>query len=132
LSHIFSHHYPSLFFSLTIIPFFAFCSLFRCFILFSPGKELLFQAGVPFSFTVIARDLYANKTRKGAERMEVTMQGSGPQATLLLVDNNDGTYGVTYSVELSGKYYVNVLVGQVPIHGCPFSVFINGGKHANS
>jgi hypothetical protein len=103
--------------------------IFSCIHLTIVGKDILFQAGVPFSFTVIARDSHSNRTRKGADKMLVTMQGGNtPPAALSLIDNNDGTYHVTNCVEQSSKYYVSVVVDQVPIQGCPFSLFVNGGK----
>merc|ERR1712046_49748 len=47
--------------------------------------------------------------------------GPGPLAATV-VDNQDGTYEVGYTVEVSGEYMIAVLVGGNPIAGSPFYV----------
>lgn len=97
---------------------------------YAGGKEPLFQAGVPFSFSLLTRDSYSNKSTKGADRLSVTMQGGNlPVSSLTLSDNRDGSYSISHSVEQSGKFYVTAMLDQTPIAGCPYSLFVNGGTN---
>ena len=91
-------------------------------------------AGQPLYFYLTARDTYGNLARNGGEMFNVKISapdsythkqieqmGMAPDEPPKIEDRNDGSYIVSYTMRLKGKYEVNVQLDGEPIAGSPFS-----------
>jgi hypothetical protein len=81
--------------------------------------------GVVATFTIQARDTYGNLREKGGDMFDITLTHDGPgtgnedvgtqsnvQHKGVLEDKGDGTYVVTYTLQLEGYYNVEVRLGE--------------------
>jgi hypothetical protein len=80
-------------------------------------------------FVITAHDHYGNRRRKGGDFFTILVQGleNGYAMTGDVIDNDDGTYSVSYLVTVIGAYDVQVLEGLAGVNdigrapGIPFS-----------
>jgi len=77
----------------------------------------------PISFTIQAQDDLGNKITVGGDTFSVT--STGPSSlSFSIVDNNDGTYTVSY-VPAAGTYNISVTLCCNDVTGSPFPVTMN-------
>jgi len=83
-------------------------------------------------FTIYSRDVLGNLVTAGGDVYVVTNSAGPSTLTFKVVDNNDGTYTVTYTVNVAGTYKLEVrLNGADSIQGSPFTVTWVAGACAN-
>eukprot|EP00753_Platysulcus_tardus_P004191 PLAT12524.5.p1 GENE.PLAT12524.5~~PLAT12524.5.p1 ORF type:complete len:1079 (+),score=475.37 PLAT12524.5:995-4231(+) len=87
---------------------------------------LLTQAGVRTTFSVQLRDVGGNDVATGGLPLSATMAAPNAQ-TLAVVDNDDGTYSLTFTASVTSDSTVQVLLDGQPIAGSPFTVSIEPG-----
>ena len=94
--------------------------------------------GYPGTFTVYARDRFANQRTLGREIVQVFIQptnfGLG-RIPALVHDALDGTYYVEYNATISGSYTMTVTLLEQDIAGSPFRLHVQKGfnfPHFNS
>lgn len=86
---------------------------------------------VPSFITVQARTSDNQVLCDGGHAVRLRM--SGPSKPVFKVqDNRDGTHFVTYVVNVTGKYFVDIFVNTKPIRGSPFTVSASSGEAAAS
>jgi filamin len=90
-------------------------------IAFGPGLEHA-ETGIPAEFTIQARNAKGNNIPVGGENFKVEVKGASPSVTPQVVDNGNGTYGVTYVATHPGKHTVSVTLKDKPISGSPWTV----------
>jgi filamin len=90
-------------------------------IAYGPGLEHA-ETGIPAEFTIQARNAAGANIPVGGENFEVKVQGASPNVPVHVVDNGNGTYGVTYTASHPGKHSVSVQLKGKPISGSPWSV----------
>jgi hypothetical protein len=71
---------------------------------------------------VQARDRYKIALRTGGDVVKANW--SAPQA-IAVTDQEDGTYALTYSTTIAGRYSLGIYLNGAAIAGSPFSIFIN-------
>jgi hypothetical protein len=85
----------------------------------------------PAHFTIHAKDKNGNPRTDGGDPFEVKI--SGPeQVTPKVVDNNDGTYSVTYEAGKAGPYTIDVTLEGKHIKDAPFHVNVKEGTDASN
>jgi len=94
--------------------------------------------GYPSTFTVFARDRFANKRTLGREIVQVFIQptnfGRG-RIPSLVHDLLDGSYYVEYNATIAGRYTMSVSLLEQDIPGSPFQIQVQKGfnlEHFNS
>jgi filamin len=90
-------------------------------IAFGPGLEHA-ETGIPAEFTIQARNAAGRDIPVGGEKFDVKVQGASPSVQPKVVDNNNGTYSVTYVASQPGKHVVSVELKGKPIHQSPWNV----------
>jgi len=88
---------------------------------YGPGLEHA-ETGIPAEFTIQARNAAGRDIPIGGEQFEVQVKGASPSITPQVVDNQNGTYGVTYVATQPGKHVVSVQLKGKPISGSPWNV----------
>ncbi|KAH3763526.1 P-type ATPase [Pelomyxa schiedti] len=87
-------------------------------------------AGSTCQFLIEARNPLGQPQTHGGDKFAVYV--SGPENTRIygqVVDNNNGTYSVSYQPPLSGGYAIAVHLGQTPIgDGNPYTLFIRNNE----
>ena len=83
--------------------------------------------GVSASFTLKLRDVYGNSLVSGGAAVTVTAFSSSVLSLRsafepTVVDNRDGTYGISYVIGYAANYSMTVLVNGEAIQSSPFSV----------
>ena len=79
------------------------------------------QATVPVHFTIMANQAEMVKDKHlGVEVVDGQQQPV--DCNLNIIDQMDGSYGVTYTVPVPGMYHVKINVVKKPIPGSPFNV----------
>jgi len=74
------------------------------------------------TFKIYSYDKYGNELDAGGDPWEVSIIGSEmPETTIL--DNNDGTYTVTYMTQSRGNLNVYIGIKGFELRDCPFDVF---------
>jgi len=85
-----------------------------------PGLREAFD-NEPAHFTIHSVDKWGNPRTDGGDDFKVDI--NGPETiTPQIVDNNDGTYAVTYHPDKTGTYKINVTLEGRPIKDAPFTV----------
>jgi len=90
-------------------------------IAYGPGLEHA-DTGIPAEFTIQARNASGANIPVGGEQFQVTVTGASPNITPRIVDNGNGTYGVTYVATQPGKHTIHVNLKGKPISGSPWTV----------
>uniref|UniRef100_A0A6B2KZD0 Calponin-homology (CH) domain-containing protein n=1 Tax=Arcella intermedia TaxID=1963864 RepID=A0A6B2KZD0_9EUKA len=85
-------------------------------------------SGLESTFTVISYDKYGNKVSMGGSIIEGEITQQNLSYPLKVVDNEDGTYTVSYTPLKSGAFDLNVKIGDMSIKGAPFTVSVNPGE----
>lgn len=89
-------------------------------------------AGVRANFTVSIRDSFDNAKRNaGQETISVVYKGPAPGATAVAAASTgvtasyagDGSYFVSYSLQVKGLYSIQVQVNGVDVYSSPFSMY---------
>jgi len=97
-------------------------------IVYGPGLEQGNDADVKTYFTIEIRNADDRKVPSGGHAIFVRITGPHTQSGFDAVDNNDGTYYVTYTPAEDGNYVVEVRLDNKPIQSSPFHVHINPVK----
>jgi len=80
----------------------------------------------PAQFTIFARDGDDQPKVEGGDPFQVIIDGPSP-VKVDVVDNNDGTYSVTYFPDVAGDYTIHVTLEDHPIKNAPYSVKVTEG-----
>jgi len=99
-------------------------------IAYGPGLEAGNEDTEPAHFTIEARDKNGVKRTEGGDPFVVEVMGPTGPVPCDVVDNNDGTYGVTYNPEDAGRHDIAVTLEGKPIKGSTFRVDIVAGAWA--
>jgi len=95
-----------------------------------PGLEQLWD-NEPGVFTIHAVDKHGNPRNDGGDDFAVSIRNpDGSETAPQVVDNGDGTYGVTYHPDVPGDYVVNVALEGQPIKNSPITVNCKSGTDA--
>ena len=79
-------------------------------------------------FDIHAFDINGEPCGCGGADFSVFMSGPGVQITAEVLDNNDGTYLVTYTPPIEGEYEIAIMLGTEPIgDGRTYTATITGG-----
>lgn len=84
------------------------------------------------AFTIEARDKAGNPIKQGGDNFQVDIQGPDGPIEAQVVDNNDGTYAVSYKPNGPGPHDIAVTLDDVPIKGSTFHVDIKPGAWARN
>jgi filamin len=80
----------------------------------------------PAHFTIFSRDKNDQPRADGGDNFKVNIDG--PESVPAhIVDNGDGTYGVTYEAQNPGDYVITVTLDDANIRDSPFSVQVQSG-----
>jgi filamin len=99
---------------------------------YGPGLEPAFDTVDKLSFTIEARDKNDKPINQGGDDFQVDIQGPDGPIPAKVVDNKDGTYGVTYKPQGPGPHDIAVTLDDVPIKGSTFHVDIKPGAWART
>jgi hypothetical protein len=92
---------------------------------FGPGLEKGEQF-IPAPFTIQAKNLFATGNPASPADFDIKITGpKGNQIEPSVVDNQDGTYSVTYTPNDVGRHAVAISLHGQPISNGPFSVPID-------
>jgi filamin len=83
-------------------------------------------------FTIEARDKLGKPIKQGGDNFQVDIQGPDGPIQAKVVDNKDGTYGVSYKPNGPGPHDIAVTLDDVPIKGSTFHVDIKPGAWARN
>jgi filamin len=82
----------------------------------------------PAIFTIYARDRDDNPITEGGDPFEVViLDPNNKPIPVEVIDNKDGTYGVTYNPDFPGPHTVNVTLDGKPIKDVPKIVQVKAG-----
>jgi len=81
----------------------------------------------PAQFTIHAVDRFGQPRKDGGDPFEVKVKGPDGEETPRVIDNGDGTYGVTYNPNKPGPYVVDVTLEGKRIKDAPFRVNCKAG-----
>lgn len=84
------------------------------------------EVGTPATFVVTIPD------EAGPGTLGVTVSGPHPPKPIEIINNQDGTMGVSYHPICPGEYKIEVLWGNQPIRGSPFSATVRGDAVRNA
>jgi len=99
-------------------------------IAYGPGLEPGNEDTEPATFTIEARDKNGKRRTEGGDPFKVEVMGPTGPVAVNVVDNNDGTYNVTYNPEDAGRHDIAVTLEGKPIKGSTFRVDIVPGAWA--
>jgi len=85
-------------------------------------------SGKPALFTVTSFDRFGNAVKEGGALINGELVLGNTSTPIQVIDNGDGTYAVNYTVLKSGKYNLNVKVGDQLIKGAPLTVTVDPGE----
>jgi hypothetical protein len=74
-------------------------------------------------FTVVLRDSYGTRLRKGGDKVRASSRGPGPLRPSV-ADEGDGSYTVTYLATVSGTYALSLSVNAAPLVGSPLEIAV--------
>jgi filamin len=98
-----------------------------------PGLEPNnFDTADDLKFTIEARDKLGKPVGQGGDDFQVNIQGPEGPIPAKIVDNKDGTYGVSYKPHGPGPHEIAVTLDDVPIKGSTFHVDIKPGAWARN
>lgn len=87
-------------------------------------------AGDDHSFVIQARDDYANDIHEGGEDCKIEVKRGPARIKPTCVDNDDGTYTVTYTTETSGWYDFYLWIGDALVGSSAHKVHVEPGAIA--
>jgi len=99
-------------------------------IAYGPGLEPGCLDTEPAHFTIEARDKNGLRRKEGGDPFKVEINGPTGPVACDVVDNNDGTYAVTYHPQDAGRHDIAVTLEGKPIKGSTFRVDIAAGAFA--
>ena len=99
-------------------------------IAYGPGLEPGNLDTEPAHFTIEARDKNGQRRKEGGDPFVVEVMGPTGPVPCEVVDNGDGTYGVTYNPEDAGRHDIAVTLEGKPIKGSTFRVDVEAGAWA--
>eukprot|EP01125_Pyxidicula_operculata_P021590 TRINITY_DN83_c0_g1_i1.p1 TRINITY_DN83_c0_g1~~TRINITY_DN83_c0_g1_i1.p1 ORF type:complete len:430 (+),score=103.35 TRINITY_DN83_c0_g1_i1:22-1311(+) len=76
-----------------------------------------------YNFVLQSRDKKGREKKSGGAQVNVSIvdQRSGASSNAEVIDNGDGTYGVSYTLPHSGNYQVSVQLNGTDVQGTPFT-----------
>ena len=98
-----------------------------------PQHTVAFGEGLATAFThqqatfaIQARDWLHNDVKRGGDAFEVRLRGN-QNTTATVVDNGDGSYTASYSINITGVYAVHVTLKKDRTHimGSPFALLVS-------
>jgi len=102
-------------------------------IAYGPGLEpTIFEPAEDLKFTIEARDKAGKPIKQGGDNFDVDIQGPDGPIPAKIVDNKDGTYGVSYKPHGPGPHDIAVTLDDVPIKGSTFHVDIKPSAWARN
>eukprot|EP00002_Diphylleia_rotans_P034124 TRINITY_DN7307_c0_g1_i5.p1 TRINITY_DN7307_c0_g1~~TRINITY_DN7307_c0_g1_i5.p1 ORF type:complete len:379 (+),score=58.19 TRINITY_DN7307_c0_g1_i5:375-1511(+) len=80
--------------------------------------------GLPASIVVHSRDRFGNERRTGGDKYSVRVQGAllKEKDLMKVIDNENGTYTISYTILSSRLHRVSVMLSNEHIPGSPFNV----------
>ena len=97
-------------------------------IAFGPGiEDDKTQYIDPATFTIQAKDRHGNDIKKGGETFDIELTGPTGKLETKCVDNNDGSYTVTYQPDENGKHHAEIKSKGEHIKDSPFDFNIKEG-----
>jgi len=93
------------------------------------GFEETVITGEEYEFLVETRDGHGNLLMKGGSNVEVLVssyQNEGGGFTISITDNNNGTYSVKYTPQVSGAYFLDITIDGSSIRGSPLVLTVVG------
>jgi len=102
-------------------------------LVWGPGLEDVYDT-IPATFFIKARDREGKDMGRGGDPFKVEILGpTGEVVPAEIVDNNDGTYNVTYAPEVHGPHKVAVTLRDKPVAKSPYTVNVKeGASHEHS
>ena len=86
------------------------------------GKGLVDSpAGSTVSFSIITRDRYKNMIEIGGAKIDVQILG-GSNPVAKVVDNNDGSYLVTYTLGWADTYHIEIHINGIKLEDSPYTI----------
>jgi hypothetical protein len=87
------------------------------------------QAGLETALSIQARDAGGNDLTSSAGTVLVSLTAGSPNAgtTIVVTDNNDGTYSASYTPTLVGTDAFAISLGGTPIGGGPYNSLVSPG-----
>lgn len=83
-------------------------------------------------FTVVLRDSYGTRLRRGGDKVRASSRGPGPLRPSV-ADEGDGSYTVSYLATVSGTYSLSLSCNAQPVLGSPFEISVEpSAAHAPS
>lgn len=100
---------------------------------YGAGTEIASDAE-PATFHIQAKNKYGNEVTKGGDNFGVSLRTPGAAGSLesKTVDNNDGTYTVTYQPTAAGYLTGDVTLTGKSIFNCPFNVTVEHNDSVNT
>jgi hypothetical protein len=95
-------------------------------LVYGPGLEDVYDTK-PAVFYIKSRDRFGNDMGKGGDPFEVQVQGPNGDVPAKVVDNDDGTYTVTYNPVEHGKHTVYVNLKNNAVANSPYTVNVKEG-----
>eukprot|EP01089_Gocevia_fonbrunei_P013346 TRINITY_DN340_c0_g1_i5.p1 TRINITY_DN340_c0_g1~~TRINITY_DN340_c0_g1_i5.p1 ORF type:complete len:1157 (-),score=418.97 TRINITY_DN340_c0_g1_i5:34-3504(-) len=97
-----------------------------------PGLEPGNETNQPLKFEIVTKNVHDEPLDFGGNKFDVQVAGPDSNVPVQVVDNNDGTYDVTYEVSKPGDYVVSVKLDGKDIKNTPAKVSIAGPAADNS
>jgi filamin len=86
----------------------------------------------PMDFTIYSVDANGELVTTGGDPFVVGIDGPSGPVDFNMVDNNDGTYGVSYAPTQGGNYTINVSLFDQPIKDSPYCATIKQAPNAGN
>jgi hypothetical protein len=88
------------------------------------------RVGEPVVWTITLADSAGAALGVGGHDVEVRVEGASLDPIYTLADNDDGTYTLTFTTEVSGTYDIHVHVDGAPLARSPFAAAVFPGEFA--
>jgi len=100
-------------------------------LVYGPGLEEAYDTK-PAVFYIKARDRFGNDMGRGGDPFEVQVSGPNGDIPVDVVDNDDGTYTVTYHPTDHGKHTIYANLKHNPVAKSPYTINIKEGADFNN
>ncbi|KAL0482778.1 hypothetical protein AKO1_014240 [Acrasis kona] len=95
------------------------------------GGDLVTGSNIPCQFSILARDQDGQPIHEGGDEFKCMVTShDGDDECLDVIDNNNGTYNVSFRPERPGAYQLNVTLDNLPISNSPLPLYITDGVSA--